>query len=181
MRINVKLCRGVINKHLLVNYVYRFEPTGEFATVQDRPNGSVSIYPSYGISISEGFEKDSIYVPANQFFTFSTLLTKSVKLIQDNLYELFPNVNRAEFEIDSKAFDRFQTEKAVTSDGISMLPAVWVDGETNQCHPGIMIRTMKYGSVCVPLQDAIPIEAMLARLDPIGMSISMLRICGRIQ
>lgn len=181
MRINFPIYRGNTNKHLQVTYVYRFEPTGEYSTVKERPNGSVTIYPSYGISVSEGFEKDSIYIPSGQYFSFVTLLSKSVRLIQENLYELFPNVNSAEFEADAKALDRFQTEKALANDGITMSPAVWVDRETNQCYPGLMIKTLKFGSVCIPLQDAIPIEAMFSKLDPLALSISMLRICGRIQ
>ena len=181
MRFNYKLFRGSTDKNLIVTYVYRFEPTGEFATVQERPNGTVSIYPSFGISLSDGFERDSVYITSNQYFSFVSLLEKSVKLISDHLYEIFPNVDRAEFEIDTKTLDRFQTEKAIANDGITMVPAVWVNRDTNECHPGLCIKTLKFGSICIPLQDAIPIASMFSTFDPHLFAISMLRVCGRIE
>lgn len=180
MKINYKLFRGNTDRNLVVTYVYRFEPVGEFATVQERPNGTVSIYPGFGISISNGFERDNVYITANQYYSFATLLTKSVKLISDHLYEIFPNVDRAEFEIDSKTLERFQTEKAIANDGITMVPAVWVNRDNNQCYPGLAIKTLKYGSIVIPMQDAIPIAAMFSSFDPHAFAISMLRVCGRI-
>ena len=101
-------------------------------------------------------------------------------LIQEHLYELFPNAGKSEFEINSKAFERFQTEKAIASDGITMIPAVYVD-DTNQCYPGIQINTLKLGSIRIPLQDAIPMNKMFSTFDPHAMSISMLRIMGKIE
>ena len=85
MRINYKLFRGSINRNLIVNYAYHFEPTGDFQTVTQRENGSVSILPSFGISISEGFDKDRVYISANQYYIFSSLLKKTVKLISEIL------------------------------------------------------------------------------------------------
>ncbi len=181
MKINYSLFRGSVNKNLSILYVYRFEPAGDFATVKERPNGSVAIYPAFGISVSNGYDRDSVYITSSQYFAFTSLLEKSVKLISEHLYELFPNVDRAEFEIDGKMLDRFQTEKAVSSDGITMIPAVWVNSETNQCHPGLKIETLKYGSICIPLQDAIPAAKMFETFDPHLFGVSMLRVCGRIQ
>lgn len=181
MRVNYKLFRGSIDKRLSVLYVYTYEPDGDFRTVYQREGStSVTILPSFGISISHGYNQDGVYVTSNQYFTFVTLLSKIVPLIQEHLYELFPNAGKSEFEINSKAFERFQTEKAIASDGITMIPSVYVD-DTNQCYPGIQINTLKLGSIRIPLQDAIPMNKMFSTFDPHAMSISMLRIMGKIE
>lgn len=181
MRVNYKLFRGSVDKKLSALYVYTFEADGDFKTVYQREgSSSVTILPSFGISISRGYNQDGIYVTSNQYFTFVTLLNKIVTLIQDHLYELFPNAGKSEFEINSKALERFQTEKAIASDGITMIPAVYVD-DTNQCYPGIQINTLKLGSIRIPLQDAIPMNKMFSTFDPHAMSISMLRIMGKIE
>lgn len=181
MRINYKLFRGSVDKHLSVSYVYSYEADGDFKTVYQREgSNSVSILPSFGISISKGYDQERVYIPSNQYFTFITMLNKIVRLISDHLYELFPNAGRSEFEINAKALERFQTEEAIASDGITMIPAVYVD-DTNQCYPGIQINTLKLGSIRIPLQDAIPMNQMFKTFDPHAMSISMLRIMGKIE
>lgn len=179
MRINYRLFRGSTDKKLTVLYVYQFEPSGDFQTVLQRENGTISILPSFGISISNGFDKDRVYITSSQYFSFTSLLEKCVKLTSEHLYEIFPNVGRAEFDIDTKTLERFQTEKALSTDGITMTPAVWID-ETNQCYPGIQINTLKLGSIRIPLQDAIPIEKMFSTFDPHLFGLSTLRVCGKI-
>ena len=179
-RINYKLFRGSIDKHLTVLYSYIYEENGDFRTIYQREGStSVTISPSFGVSLSHGYGQDSVYVPASQYFSFITMLEKCVKLVSENLYELFPNVGRSEFEINAKALERFQTEKAMASDGITMIPSVYVD-ETNQCFPGIQINTLKHGSIRIPLEDAIPMSKMFSTFDPNVMAISMLRILGKI-
>lgn len=179
MRINYKMYRGSTDKNLTVQYVYQFEPSGDFQTVMQRENGTVSILPSFGISVSNGYDRDRVYITSNQYFQFTSLLERCVKLVSDHLYEIFPNVGRAEFEIDTKTLERFQTEKAMAADGITMVPEVWVD-ETNQCYPGIRINTLKLGTIRIPLQDAIAISKMLSTFDPHLFSISLLRVCGKV-
>ena len=181
MSISYKLFRGSTDKRLTVTYVYRFEAEGDFRTVYQK-EGSESAYisPSFGISISNGYDKDRVYVTTNQYFTFVTLFEQIVRLVSQHLHELFPNAGRSEFEINAKALERFQTEEAVASEGITMIPCVYVD-ETNQCFPGIQINTLKFGSIKIPLQDAIPMNRMFKTFDPHGMSISMLRILGKIE
>ena len=181
MRLNYKLFRGSRDKHLTVLYGYSYEPDGDFKTVYQREgSNTVTILPAFGISISKGYEQDRVYIPSNQYFTFVTLLQKTVTLISDHLYELFPNAGRSEFEINAKALERFQTEMAIASDGITMVPAVYVD-DTNQCYPGIQINTLKLGSIRIPFEDAIPMNQMFKTFDPHAMSISMLRIMGKIE
>lgn len=180
-RINFKLYRGTIDRKLRVLYNYTFEAEGDFRTVyQKEPTTSVTISPSFGVSISHGYGEDSVYVPSSQYYVFTSLLETVVKLISEHLYELFPNAGKVEFEINAKTLERFQTEQAVSNNGITMIPAVFVD-DTNQCYPGIQITTVKLGSIKIPLQDAIPMSKMLSSLDPNLMSISMLRILGKIE
>ena len=179
LRINYKLYRGNVDRNLSVTYVYMFEPSGDFRTVNQRENGTVTILPSFGISISEGYGKDQVYFTANQYYIFASILERTVKMISDHLYELFPNAGKSEFEIDAKTLERFQTEKAIASNGITMVPCVWID-ETNQCFPGVQITTLKHGGLRIPLQDAIPISQMFLHFDPHGFALSMLRTCGKI-
>ena len=98
-------------------------------------------------------------------------------MISDNLYEIFPDVNKLEFEADSRVLERFQTEKALSVLGMTAIPTVWVD-ETSLCYPGIRINT-KNGFVSIPLEDAIPIMEMFKRFDPICYAINMLKFFGK--
>lgn len=182
MRVDTPLFRGTqesVNKNLLVSYVYMFEPTGQFQTVKERSNGNITINPSFGISISEGFDKPRIFIPGSKYHAFLTLLTKVTTLVSENLYEIFPNINKIEFEIDSRVLERFQTEKALTTAGMTAIPAVWVD-ETSSCYPGIRINTSN-GYVTIPFEDAIPMCEMFKSFDPIVYSINMLRFFGRME
>lgn len=167
-----------VNPQMLVTYIYDFQMDGNFPTIKEKRNGGYTINPSFGISISEGFDKPRIFIPGIRYFAFSTLFDKAIKLVSENLFTIFPNVNKIEFEIDSRALERFQTEKALASAGMSAYPAVWCD-ETNACYPGIRINT-KQGSVIIPLEDAIPLNELFKRFDPICYSISMLRFFGKI-
>ena len=181
-RINYKLFRGQIDKRLSVIYNYTFESDGDFRTIFQK-DGSISttISPSYGINISHGFEQDRrVFIPSSQYYIFTSLLETAIKLISEHLYELFPNVGKSEFEINGKVLERFQTEKAIANGGITMIPCVFTD-ETNQCYPGIHINTLKLGNIKIPLQDAIPRSKMLNSFDPSVMSLSMLRILGKIE
>lgn len=172
-RVNYKLFRGSTDKNLTVTLTYTYENEGDFRTVMyNSQYNSYSISPLFGISISKGYEKDRIYVTSNQYYSFTTLMEKAVKLISDHLYEIFPNVGLSEFDIDAKTLERFQTEKALACDGITMSPVVFVD-ETNQCFPGLLINTIKYGSIRLPLQDAIAISRLLSNLNPHAIALSL--------
>lgn len=167
-----------INPSLLVSYLYDFHNDGNFPTIKEKRNGGYTINPSFGISISEGFDKPRIFIPGIRYYSFSTLFDKAITLVSENLFTIFPNVNKIEFEIDSRALERFQTEKALTTAGMSAYPAVWSD-DTNACYPGIKINT-KQGCVVIPLEDAIPLNEMFKRFDPLVYSINMLRFFGKI-
>lgn len=176
MRGNYKLYRGTINPNLSVIYSYKYDRDGQFKTITRRESGSISIMPSFGINITNGFDKDYVFISSNQYYIFATLLKKTVDLISEHLYEIFPNAGRSEFEIDNKTLERFQLEKAMSNDGITMMPVVYVD-DTNQCFPGIMISTLKNGSIRIALQDAIPMSQMFNSFDPHNFSIAMCGFC----
>jgi hypothetical protein len=170
---------GSINPELLISYIYRWEDNpDDFPTLRLRKNGGLSINPSFSISISEGFDKPRIFLPGVKYYAFVSLLDKAVTNIQENLFKLFPNISSTEFEVDSRALEIFQTEKAFTTAGMTAVPAVWTNA-TSECFPGVKI-TSKNGYVTIPLEDAIPIVLMLKNFDPIVYSISMLEFFGEM-
>lgn len=182
MSFDTRIYRGSresVNPEMYVTYHYTFTAEGNYTTIREKSSGGYVVDPSYAISISEGFDKPNIFLPGIKYYSFVTLFDKSVKMISDNLFTIFPNVNRTEFDIDSKALERFQTEKALTTAGMTAVPSVWVNS-TSECFPGIRISS-KHGSVTIPLEDAIPLVEMFKRFDPIVYSISMLRFFGKIE
>ena len=94
------------------------------------------------------------------------------------IHDIFPNVNKIEFETDSRVLERFQTEQALSTNGITMIPAVWTDG-TGSCFPGIQINMMN-GSIAIPFEDVISIGQMLKTFEPNQFGLSILRIIGKI-
>ena len=119
----------------------------------------------------------------NEIISYDLALSpnmEQIKRMLDQAFKCFPNVEGLEFEIDSKTLERFQTEKALSTNGMTFIPCVYVD-ETNQCFPGIQINTLKFGSVKIPFQDAIAISKMFETFDPHLFAISMLRMCGKIE
>lgn len=176
MRASYKLFRGSVNPNMSVLFSYDYATTGQFQTITRRETGSISIMPSFGINISNGFDKDRIYITAYQYYSFASLLKKTVNMISEHLYEIFPNAGRSEFEIDNKTLDRFQVEKAMSTDGMTMVPIVYVD-DTNQCFPGVLINTLKFGSIRLALQDAISMSKMFDGFDPYSFSLAMCQLC----
>ena len=157
-------------------YQYKFEQYGDFPTVRRKKNGGYIISPSFAIVISEGFDKNHIFIPASAYYSFTSLFQKTVKLVSENLYTLFPDLNRIEFEIDSKALDRFQTEKALSTAGMTGIPCTWVNN-LSETFPAIRI-TSNNGTVTIPLEDAVAIAEMFKGFDPLVSSVCMLRFCG---
>lgn len=180
MKIDSTLFRGIIDKDLKVILNYQFEEGGQFQTILKHTNGKIYINPSYALSITEGFGKPNIFIPGNRYYQFLSLLNNTIKAISENLYQLFPNIGKVEFDIDSRTLERFQTEKALSTAGMTMMPAVWVD-TTSSSYPGIRISTnINNSSICIPFEDAIPINKMLDTFDPNAYSLSMLRILGKV-
>jgi hypothetical protein len=170
---------GSPNPSLLISYLYMYEDNPDnFPTVKVRRNGGISLNPSFGISISEGFDKPRIFIPGMKYYAFVALLEKAVTRIQENLFTLFPNISSTEFEVDSRALEIFQTEKAFTTLGMTAVPAVW-SNPTNECFAGVKISN-KTGSAIIPLEDAIALVAMFKSFDPIVYAASMLEFFGKI-
>lgn len=170
---------GSVNPDLLITYIYKWEDNQEnFPSIRLKRNGGVSINPSFAISVSEGFDKPRIFLPGIKYYAFVSLLDKAVTKIQENLFTLFPNISSTEFEVDSRALEIFQTEKAFTTAGMTAVPAVWTNA-TSECFPGVKISS-KNGFVTIPLEDAIPIVMMLKHFDPICYSVSMLEFFGEM-
>ena len=105
-------------------------------------------------------------------------MSKAIKLVSENLFEIFPNISKTEFEADERVLERFQTEKALSVAGMTAMPATWVNAQS-ECFPAIKIES-KHGCVTIPLEDAIPLEAMLNGFDPIVYSLTMLHFFGKL-
>lgn len=180
MRVESILFRGLINKDLRMKYLYMFEEDGQYQTITQKDNGNITLTPSFALSITEGFGKSHIFIPSNRYYQFITLLRKTVKMISDNLYDIFPNVNKIEFEVDSRTLERFQTEQAMATGGITMIPTVWVD-QTNTCYPAIRVTTSSSpAGISIPFEDGIPISELLRTFEPNQYGLSILRIIGKI-
>ena len=178
MNVESILYRGIVNKDFRVTYLYQFESEGPYQTVVDK-GSKICVRPSFAITISEGFDKSRMFIPAYKYFQFVLLLKKTIKRISANLYDIFPNINSSEFEVDSRVLERFQTEQAMTSGGMTMVPCVWVD-QASQCYPSIRVTSLN-GNVVIPLEDAMSISQMLQTFDPHQFGLSVLRILGKIE
>lgn len=175
------LFKGIINKEFRCTYILQYTDEGNYPTILAKPNGRVAIYPSYLFIVSEGFNKPQMCIGSQKFFQFVTLLKKGVDVISENLYDIFPNINKIEFEIDSRTLDRFNTEKAIGTAGMSITPAVWSD-PNNQCFPGIRISSVENpGGVIIPLEDAIAMCQLLSTFDAPGYAIALLRLLGKLE
>ena len=73
----------------------------------------------------------------------------------------------------------FQTEKAIQTAGITMVPDIWVD-ETQQCFPAIKCTTTRYPSgVRIPLEDAKALSTTLNCFDPHIYGLVLLGLLGK--
>lgn len=181
--INMRLFRGQINRDLLVNYLYQYRdgnnPENKYPSVRmTQPSQSLVIDPSFGLSISEGFEKDRLFVPGSKWFQFTTLFSKTITEISKVLYEIFPNISGTDIDIDNRALDMFKTERACSTCGFTMLPCIWFD-TTNQGYPAIQIDGLN-GSCKIPFEDAIPLNAILNNVDPLTYGLQVLSLMKQL-
>lgn len=163
-RINHTMFRCSINKQIRVEFQFQRKTDGKFQTIREYKN-TIHIESSFSITIGEPYgSPNHIFIPSKDYFQFVMLLDKSVKLIQQHLLELFPNLTADEFEIDHMVLERFSVEKAMHVNGMTILPCTW-SNETNETYPAININTMN-GCCKIPLQDAMSISQMLSNFDP---------------
>lgn len=175
--VDSQLYRGSVNKELTINFHYTYSDEGKYPSVQQR-NNVVKIYPSFIVNISEGYGKPFIPILSAAYSSFTSLLDKSLKQITENLYTIFPDVGKIEFDIDSKTLEIYETEKAISTNGMTAVPAVWVDS-TSQCFPAIKITSVKYPmGVKIPLEDAMAMSKMFSCFDPHTYGLTLLTLCS---
>lgn len=178
-RVDSQLFKGNVNKDLTANYLYTYTEEGKFQPIV-RKGEAIKMYPAYMLSISEGYAKPFMVIGSTAYASFISLLEKSIKLISENLYDIYPDIGKIEFDMNSKALELFQTEKAVQTAGMTMVPDIWVD-ETQQCFPAIKCTNMKYPTgVKIPLEDATALSKLLSCFDPHIYGLMLLRVLGKI-
>lgn len=181
-KIKLRLFRGSIDTEFEASYLYFYKdvnnPNNEYPTLKRSQNGTIIVDHNYGLSLTKGYGNEPIFIGAKTWNQFVTLFDKSVTLISENLLEIFPDVNMEEFEIDQRALQRFQSEKACSTAGISILPTVWVNA-AQQCFPALEIKTLK-GRCIIPLEDAIPLRRLLNNIDPIAYGFDAMQMMATI-
>lgn len=176
--IRLNLYKGMdINKDLQVSMNVIYDYDSQYATVKISGN-NITFNRSYTLSISEGYEKSRIFVTSNEWAPFVSILRKSIKLIQENFHNIFPAQGRINREdIDMKELERFQTEKCMFLNGISIIPIIYSTEYEN--FPGIMVRNKRNESVRIPFEDAIIISEVLDKIEPNLLSIQYLQMLMR--
>lgn len=174
MTLETILFRGTVNKELLVKFIYQYTQDLPYPTIKTKGPDKYIITPSFGIAISEGYNKRKMFITTNMYPGFISLLSKSIELISNHFYELFPNTNKIEFDVDHSILQRFQTEKAISVMDMIIMPDVWVDA-TSACYPAIKVE--RFGeTLVIPYEDALLINTIFKRFDPYGYSGTMLSI-----
>ena len=163
-RLTYNLYKGTVNKGIRVNYSYKYEPGGDFPTTKISESGTIVVNNGFALTISEGFNLNHIFIPGNMYWTFVSMLHKTIPLIQSCLNELYTNMNEDEFEMNIRATEIFIQEKSMRVNGLSIVPSKWVN-DVNKCFAALQING-EYGESIVPLQDAIAIDTLLTHFDP---------------
>lgn len=174
MRIDCLMMRGINDTSLRIYYSAEFDLQGQYQNIRAMGDNRFKIYPSFSIKFSKGADGGYMWLKQTQYIPFVTLLEKSIKLISDNLYEIFPDVNKTEFEADTKMLAVYQTEKALSMCGLTLAPCVWVN-ETEECFPGIQIYSQNAGFFKMSMEDAIVLSKLLSVFDPINMYMSLIQ------
>lgn len=181
-KINILLMNGYLDKDLKIKYAFTFDDESKFQTIYESPKGDLFLSPYYSISITEGYQKPSIFIQSKQYHGFIKLLDKSINLVKEHFYELFPNPNQMEFEVDSNVLERFITEKSMSAVGITIVPCVWVDVQ-QLSYPGIQITTSNTSSgfdlIKIPFEDAISMNQMFNNMDINTLTMQSLQMLAR--
>lgn len=173
--VKISLYKGMdINKDLQVTMNIVYDYNSQFATIKT-VGENLYFNRAYALSISEGYDKARIFMTNNEWAPFVSILRKSIRLIQENFHSIFPaqgKFNRD--DLDSKELERFQTEKCLYLNGISIIPIVYTT--EYDTFPGILIRNKRNESVRIPFEDAIIISEILDKIEPNVLSIEYLKI-----
>lgn len=175
-KINHTLYHGNINKNIKVVYQYQKRSEERFQTIKEY-KGALYIEPGFSLTIGEPYgSPNRMFITSNDYPHFVILLHKTIKLVQQHLLELFPNMNQEEYQIDSLVLERFITEKAMHINGMTMTPCVWVN-DSQSCFPAISVVTL-HGSCKIPLEDCMGIDQVLRTFDPNMFGLMMLNMMG---
>lgn len=176
------LFRGTTDRTLRVSHVFELSLDGKYCSIKENEDtGKITIYPSYMITISTMNPQIRFVIGFVKYYTFVVLFEKSLKLIQENLFDLFPNVGGTEFDMDDSVLERFQKEKALSSAGITIVPAIYTDG-TGSCFPGMRLTLdNRDGAITIPLEDAIGMDRMFKIFDPNQYGLSLLNQLIKIE
>lgn len=175
------LYKGIVDKSLRISYIFELQLGGKFPTIEETNSGSIITYPAYMLKIGSTNSNLRIVIGSLKYFTFVVLFEKTLKLIQENLFELFPNVGKLEFDMDDSILERFQKEKALNSADITMIPAIYTDG-TGVCSPGLRISIDNKGKyITIPIEDAIAIDRMFKTFDPNTYGLNILSQLVKIE
>jgi len=180
--INHILYKGNINRELTVEYVYSFisDHANLKPTISSNGNGYLNIHSYFGIRIQEKYGKNhKMWITAKQYWTMISMLKKAVTLMTDNLYKLYPNIGSASFQVDQIALERFQSEKSLYSNNISIQPSIWFD-QTDQPYPAIEINTVG-STIKITFEDALGLVEMFQNFDPNAFGINLLRLIGKVE
>lgn len=168
--------QGFVNRKFKVEYAYQKKSDGNYKTLKDCGDKTY-MHPAFSVYFGEQFgSTNRINIMSKDYFQFVVLFTKSVKLIQEHLFELFPNMNKTEFEIDTMVLERFITEKAMYVNGMTIIPCTWVN-DVDETFAAVQINT-KDGSCRVPMEDAIAVSQMFSTFDPHTFGLLMLQMIG---
>ena len=165
-RLSYSLYRGTVNKALRVSFVYKYDGDGvEYPTVKTTANGTKSVNSiGWSVSISEGFERNRIFIPGGKYWLFVNILHRTVDEIRKHMDELYPNMNEDEFQVNEKALEIYRQEKCLRAGGMCIEPDKWVD-ESGKCYVGLKLIG-EYGECIVPMVDAIGMDCMMTTFDP---------------
>lgn len=173
--VKISLYKGMdINKDLQVTMNIVYDYNSQFATIKT-VGENLYFNRAYALSISEGYDKARIFMTNNEWAPFVSILRKSIRLIQENFHSIFPSQGKFNRDdLDSKELERFQTEKCLYLNGISIIPIVYTT--EYDTFPGILIRNKRNESVRIPFEDAIIISEILDKIEPNVLSIEYLKI-----
>lgn len=179
-RIDHNLFRGFINPKLRMTITYGFKDDLEKYRSFDYSEqyNRMTVYPEHALNIST--MDGRIFISTGRYFQFILLLDKSIKLISEHLYELYPSITKTEFEMDYKALQIFQTEKALSSGGFIITPDIWVN-DVSETFPALKIEAYNGMVVKVPLEDAMAMCKILDVLDPYNLGIALFNAYNKMR
>lgn len=176
-KINHTLYRCQVNPRLKISYLYKKIVRERYGTINVYKD-TIYINPSFMLSIDEGVNSSNrVSILSSNYYSFVMLFHKSLKQIQKYIHDLFPGINKTEFEVDRLALQRFMTEKAMSSAGYTIIPSVWVN-DTNESYPALDINSLNHGICRIPIEDALAIDQMFSTFDPNTFGFLMLGMLG---